>query len=83
MPVTWDERLKPGTDLHIHTSDPGLAINIIQLFLDEMGKHHLWYEQGWLDYEDYQEITLVEAQEDDWEGWNRESVLANVNSKRR
>ncbi len=79
--VTWDERLKPGTALHIHTGDPGLAINIIQLFLDEMDKRHLWYEQGWLDYEEYQEIRLTEAEEDDWEGWTREMVLAKKNSK--
>lgn len=79
--VTWDGHLKPGTVLYIHTGDPGLAINIIQLFLDEMDKRHLWYEQGWLDYEEYQEIRLTEAEEDDWDGWTREIVLAKKNSK--
>lgn len=81
VPVTWDERLKPGTGVHVHTGDPGLAINIIQLFLDEMGKRHLWYEQGWLDYEDYQEIILTESNEDDWKGWSRELVLTKTNEK--
>ena len=53
----------------------GLAINIIQLFLDKMGKRHLWYEQCWLDYEDYQEITLTQSDaDDDWKGWTREWV---------
>jgi len=81
VPVTWDERLKPGTDVYIHTGDPGLAINIIQLFLDEMGKRHLWYEQGWPGDEDHQEITLTESSEDDWEGWSRERVLSKTNEK--
>jgi hypothetical protein len=67
--------------VHIHTGDPGLAINIIQLFLGEMGKRHLWYEQGWLDYEDYQEITLMESNEYDWKGWSCEWVLSNTNEK--
>ncbi|SRR5260221_7747915 len=79
--VTWEERLKPGTDVHIHTDNPGLAINIIQLFLNETGKRHLWYEQSWLDYEDYQEITLTECSDDDWEGWSREWVLSKLNEK--
>jgi hypothetical protein len=81
--VTWQGRLKSGTDLKVHTGDPGLAINVIQLFLDEMDKRHLWYEQGWLDYEDYQEITITEAEDDDWEGWTRELVLAKKNSSTR
>ncbi|MDB5088475.1 MAG: hypothetical protein JWR09_2469 [Mucilaginibacter sp.] len=79
--VTWEERLKLGTDVYIHTGDPGLAINIIQLFLDEMGKQHLWYEQGWPGSDDYQEITLTEASDEDWEGWSREEVLSKINEK--
>ncbi len=79
--VTWEERLKPGTAVYIHTGDPGLAINVIQLFLDEMGKQHLWYEQGWPGSDDYQEITLAESSEGDWEGWSREWVLSKTNEK--
>lgn len=76
VPVTWEERLKPGTEVYIHTGDSGLAINIIQLFLDEMSKHHLWYEQGWPATDDYQERTFCESSEIDWEGWSRELVFA-------
>jgi hypothetical protein len=78
VPVTWEERLKPGTDVLIHTGDPGLAINIIQLFLDEMGKRHLWYEQGWPGSDEYQQITLTESSEEEWQGWSRDWVLSKA-----
>ena len=77
--VEWQEGLKPGTDVIIHTGDPGLAINIIQLFLDEKGKRQLWYEQGWESSENHQFMTLSKASDEDWENWSREMVLATIN----
>jgi hypothetical protein len=77
--VEWQDSLKPGADVIIHTGDPGLAINIIQLFLDEKGMHQLWYEQGWEASDHHQFITLSKASNEDWKNWSREMVLSTIN----
>ena len=67
--------------MFVGTDDPGLARNIMELFLDEIGKRHLWYESSWLSYPAYQEIRPNQCREDDWKGWSRELVLSKTNSK--
>ncbi|WP_217607218.1 hypothetical protein [Chitinophaga sp. GbtcB8] len=76
--ATWDEPLKPGTDIYVHTGDPGLAMNILELFLDAMGKRNLWYESYWLDHHDYQEMRLTSSSEQVWNEWSREHVLSKT-----
>lgn len=73
--VAWEESLKDGTLLYVYTPDPGLAMNIVQVFLNDMGKRNLWYE-GRLSYPDYQEMRLTECHPDTWEGWSREEILS-------
>jgi len=79
--VEWQEHLRPGTDVTIHSGDPGLAINIIQLFLDEKNKRQLWYEQNWEASDNHQFIRLTKSSDGDWEGWSRELVLSTANGR--
>ena len=80
--VTWEERLKPGTEVYVWTNEPGLAMSVIELFLGEKGKRRLWYESGWQSYPDMQEMTLCECEETQWEGWTPEIVFARAQEQR-
>jgi len=79
--LRWKGSLKKWTIIKVYTGDPGLAMNIIQLFLDDMGRRDLWYIQGWPATDKYQEMTLTESEKRNWKHWSRESVLSQTNEK--
>jgi hypothetical protein len=74
--VSWEGNLAPNTEVSIWTQDPGLAMSIIQLFLDEKNKRNLWFQSGWLSDDECQHIVLSLADDNDWKGWSRQNILS-------
>ncbi|SIO53465.1 hypothetical protein [Chitinophaga niabensis] len=73
--VTWEGPLRDGTDVYVHTGDPGLAMHIIVLFLDDKGMRNLWYEQSWTADNEEQAMRLCRSVEKNWKNWSRKKAL--------
>lgn len=74
--VEWQGRLKAGTIVRVHTGDPGLAMNIIPLLLDQKNKRNLWYQSAWTGNAVCQDMVLCKGKPENWEGWDRTSVIS-------